>query len=172
MLRHSECKSSLGEGTEFIIQLPFDKVDKKDLPKKAKIKKEKDPISLKGKKILVVEDNALNQEIALRLLEKEKIIVKLANNGLEALDIISDSKPDSFDAIFMDMRMPIMDGVEATKHLRQLEEKTGTHVPIIAMTANAFSDDIERCLSAGMDAHIAKPISIENITKTLQLFLK
>lgn len=167
-----ECKSSLGEGTEFIIQLPFDKVDKKDLPKKAKIKKEKDPISLKGKKILVVEDNALNQEIALRLLEKEKIIVKLANNGLEALDIISDSKPDSFDAIFMDMRMPIMDGVEATKHLRQLEEKTGTHVPIIAMTANAFSDDIERCLSAGMDAHIAKPISIENITKTLQLFLK
>ena len=101
------------------------------------------------------------------LLEDEKMVVTTAENGEEAVDIVSQSVPGRFDFIFMDIMMPVMDGLEATRQIRTLNRKDTKEIPIIAMTANAFQDDIRDCIDAGMDAgmngHIAKPIDIEKM---------
>ena len=97
------------------------------------------------------------------LLEDEKMVVTTAENGEEAVDIVSQSVPGRFDFIFMDIMMPVMDGLEATRQIRTLNRKDTKEIPIIAMTANAFQDDIRDCIDAGMNGHIAKPIDIEKI---------
>ena len=127
---------------------------------------------LSGKSVLLVEDNELNLEIAKMLLEDEKMVVTTAENGKEAVDIVSQSVPGRFDFIFMDIMMPVMDGLEATRQIRTLNRKDTKEIPIIAMTANAFQDDIRDCIDAGMNAHIAKPIDSKKIEDTLQLILK
>ena len=101
------------------------------------------------------------------LLEDEKMVVTTAGNGKEAVDIVSKSVPGSFDFIFMDIMMPVMDGLEAARQIRTLNRKDTKEIPIIAMTANAFQDDIRECIDAGMNAHIAKPIDIEKVKMTI-----
>jgi two-component system sensor histidine kinase/response regulator len=110
----------------------------------------------KGLKILLAEDNLINQRVASELLRRWGHLVQVAGNGLEALSIL---ERDSFDLIFMDLQMPGMDGLEATKRIRQMEAESGEHVPIVAMTAHAMRGDRERCLAAGMDDYLTKPIN-------------
>lgn len=121
-----------------------------------------------GRRILLAEDHPLNVEVAKRMLEKIGAEVVVVNNGLEALETFTTAPDDYFDAILMDIRMPVMDGLAATRNIRNLRKKGSRTVPIIAMTANAFNEDVETSLSNGMDAHLAKPIEPQVLFATLQ----
>ena len=112
-------------------------------------------VSLQDVDVLVAEDNVVNQKIVVRMLEKQGCHVEAVINGQEVIDAIEESK---FDVILMDIQMPVLDGLEATKLIRQNEEHTGKHIPIIALTARAMQDDKKRCLDAGMDGYVSKPI--------------
>lgn len=109
--------------------------------------------------ILLAEDNLINREIAVKILECKDIKVTLAENGQEAVDTFINAKEGTFDAIIMDVRMPVMDGITATRKIRAMERADAKHIPIIAMTANAFDDDRRECLEAGMNAHVSKPVN-------------
>ena len=121
----------------------------------------------KGKRILIVEDNELNAEIAKTLLSDEGANLTVAEDGLQAVRMFQEKPEGYFDAILMDIMMPVMDGITATKTIRSLKHPDAETIPIIAMTANAFREDKEKCLAAGMNAHLAKPIKIENIKRIL-----
>lgn len=155
-------------GTTFTVTIPLEIDHNAEKEQQKKVEKP----DLSGKSVLLVEDNELNLEIAKMLLEDEKMVVTTAENGKEAVDIVSQSVPGRFDFIFMDMMMPVMDGLEAARQIRTLNRKDTKEIPIIAMTANAFQDDIRDCIDAGMNAHIAKPIDSKKIEDTLQLVLK
>ena len=155
-------------GTTFTVTIPLEIDHNAEKEQQKKVEKP----DLSGKSVLVVEDNELNLEIAKMLLEDEKMVVTTAENGEEAVDIVSQSVPGRFDFIFMDIMMPVMDGLEAARQIRTLNCKDTKEIPIIAMTANAFQDDIRDCIDAGMNAHIAKPIDSKKIEDTLQLVLK
>lgn len=124
-----------------------------------------------GKCVLLVEDHPLNTIVAKSLLTKRGLKVEHAQNGAEAVAIFEKSKEGSFDAILMDIRMPVMDGIEATKQIRELERSDAGRVPIIAMTANAYEEDRKRTASVGMNAHLAKPIDPKQLFKTLADFI-
>jgi len=115
-------------------------------------------------RILLVEDNLVNQRLTARLLEKMGHVVTIAENGLIALQILSEQE---FDLVAMDMQMPIMDGLETTEKIRAREKTTGRHLPVVAMTANAFEEDRQRCQNAGMDGYIAKPVSSQAIEREI-----
>ncbi|MDD3336835.1 MAG: response regulator [Eubacteriales bacterium] len=123
---------------------------------------------LEGKRVLLVEDHPLNAEIATRLLQKKQMIVIRAGNGRSAVEQFQASSPSYFDAILMDIRMPEMNGIDATIAIRALERVDAKTVPIIAMTANAFEEDVRRSHDAGMNAHLAKPIVPEELYQTLE----
>lgn len=139
---------------------------------------------IRGKKLLLVEDNELNQEIARFMLTEAGAEVDSVWNGAEAVEIVRESlgrtelekwrreKSGKYDAILMDVMMPVMNGYEASREIRKLEKKAGIHTPIIAMTANAFVEDIERCREAGMDEHIAKPLEVEKLITVLAKYVK
>ena len=150
-------------GTTFTVKIPLEIDYNAEKEQQKKVEKP----DLSGRNVLLVEDNELNLEIAKMLLEDEKMVVTTAENGEEAVDIVSKSVPGSFDFIFMDIMIPVMDGLEATRQIRTLNRKDTKEVPIIAMTANAFQDDIRECIDAGMNAHIAKPIDIEKVKMTI-----
>jgi two-component system sensor histidine kinase/response regulator len=114
-------------------------------------------------RILLAEDNSVNQKLAVRLLEKQGHKVAVANNGRELLDELEKAGPGAFDVVLMDVQMPRMDGMEATVEIRRHEEKTGAHIPIVAMTAHAMTGDRERCLASGMDGYVSKPISLATL---------
>jgi len=120
--------------------------------------------SSKSLHILVAEDNPINQKLVVRLLQKQGHTSIVANNGREAVETWSQQ---SFDAILMDMMMPEMDGLEATIAIREREKTTGQHIPIIAITANAMIGDREKCLGAGMDEYISKPVDVTKLYETL-----
>lgn len=128
-------------------------------------------IDLKGKRILVAEDNDLNWEIAELLLTGEGLEVEHAENGQTCVDMLLAHKPGYYDAILMDVRMPVMSGLEATAVIRRLNKKVYNRIPIIAMTADAFAEDMQKCLECGMNAHIAKPIEIDVVKATLAKFI-
>ena len=123
------------------------------------------------KKILLAEDIEVNREIAIMILEEFGFNVEVAVNGKEAVEKISASRDGEFDAVLMDVQMPIMDGYEATRAIRALENKKLAAIPIIAMTANAFNEDIEKAKSAGMNAHIPKPLDVPTMMETLKKFI-
>jgi CheY-like chemotaxis protein len=119
-------------------------------------------------RVLFAEDNAVNQKLAVRLLEKRGHTVFIAETGRAALGTL---ETESFDLIMMDVQMPEMDGIEATEAIREHEKTTGKHIPMIAMTANAMMGDKERCLAAGMDAYVSKPIQIKELLAVIESFL-
>ena len=120
-------------------------------------------------KVLLAEDNAVNQRLAVRLLEKRGHRVVVAANGLEALAVL---KKESFELVFMDVQMPEMDGIEATIAIRESEKRSGEHVPVIALTAHAMKGDREKCLAAGMDGYLTKPIRPQELDEVLEEYVK
>ena len=124
-----------------------------------------------GKRVLLAEDNDLNWEIANELLSAMGLEVEWAENGKICLEKFSQSDIGGYDGILMDLRMPIMTGFEAAKAIRALEREDAGRVPIIAMSADTFEDDVKRCLDCGMNAHVAKPIDLREVTEVLQKYL-
>ena len=129
-------------------------------------------IELKGKKLLLVEDNELNREIAQEILEESGFVIETAEDGTIAVEKMKNSQPGYYDLILMDVQMPIMNGYEATKAIRALEDPVLSSIPIVAMTANAFEEDKKNALESGMNAHVAKPINVQNLMEVLQTLLK
>ena len=157
-------ESKEGVGTTFVVRVPF----KIDTDKACRTEtEEKQKASIRGLHILLVEDNELNMEIAEFMLENEGVYVTKAWNGQEAAEIFEKSKPDEFDVILMDIMMPVMNGYEATKMIRSLDREDAKKIPIIAMTANAFTEDRIRAKEAGMNEHLSKPIVIDEVIKTI-----
>ena len=162
-------ESEEGTGTTFVIRVPF-KIDMNaDKREKQKDVSEK---SIKGLHILLAEDNELNMEIAEFMLQNEGAEVTKAWNGQEAVELFRKSKPGEFDVILMDIMMPVMNGYEATKMIRSLDREDAKTIPIIAMTANAFTEDRLRAKEAGMDEHIAKPVDGKLLIKVIHKLMK
>ena len=157
-----EVKSEEGIGSTFILRIPF-----KLAPAPDTVKKTAAQMDISGLNLLLVEDNELNTEIAETLLSDEGANLTVAEDGLQAVRMFQEKPEGYFDAILMDIMMPVMDGITATKTIRSLKHPDAETIPIIAMTANAFREDKEKCLTAGMNAHLAKPIKIENIKRIL-----
>ncbi len=128
-------------------------------------------LDLSGRSALLVEDNGINMEIARIMLEEMGLVVTGVENGKKAVDAFADSNPYTYDFIFMDMMMPVMDGLEATREIRSMKRADAATVPIIAMTANAFADDKHACLDAGMNEHIGKPIDVAEVVSTISKFV-
>ena len=157
-------ESEEGTGTTFVIRVPF----RIDTGRSGRAETEEKPeVSIKGLHILLAEDNELNMEIAEFMLQNEGADVTKAWNGREAVEIFRKSEPDEFDVILMDIMMPVMNGYEATKMIRSLEREDAKTIPIIAMTANAFTEDRLKAKEAGMDEHIAKPVDPELLVKVI-----
>lgn len=131
----------------------------------------KDDFKFDEKRILLAEDHPLNVEVAKRLLESKGFVVEHAENGLRALEVFTTATDGYYDAILMDIRMPQMDGLQEANAIRHLTKKTAKTVPIIAMTANAFEDDIQKSKAAGMNAHLATPIDPHQMYQTLFDFI-
>lgn len=159
--------SKLGRGTRFCVMLPFDVSS----PEAVSEKEETDFGKLEGKRILLVEDNPLNMEIVAEFLGMKGMEIITAENGREALDKFAESESFFFDAILMDMQMPEMDGCEAAERIRGLNRADAKAIPIIALTANAFPEDIARTAAAGMNAHLSKPIAPDMLWAALQQLL-
>ncbi|MCC8027527.1 MAG: response regulator [Clostridium sp.] len=130
-----------------------------------------DSCNFPGKRVLLVEDNEINLEIAQTLIEEMGVLVETARNGEEAVQKVESAAKGYYDMIFMDIRMPVMDGYEAAKAIRSLGRKDTADIPIVAMTANAFEEDVREARGAGMDFHLAKPVDIDNLNKVLRRFL-
>lgn len=158
-----------GEGSTFTITLPV----KLDTVCFEETETEEEETSIEGMKILLVEDNDLNLEVAQYILEDAGAEIIAARNGLESVELFEQSESDSFDVILMDVMMPVMDGLTATKRIRKLKRKDARTVPVIAMTANVFNEDIIAAKEAGMNEHIAKPLDFDKLIHTLaKYFLK
>ena len=171
-----DVKSELGKGTEFIIRLtlPFAPANAVDIAAVAAAEAQQPLESLDYSKmrILLVEDNEINREIAQTLLAQSGFMVDTATNGKIAVEKVVRGGEGYYDVILMDVQMPVMDGYTATRTLRAMERKGGGHVPIIALSANAFESDIKDAFDAGMDAHVAKPIKLPRLMKTLDEILR
>jgi signal transduction histidine kinase len=160
-----EVKSEKNRGTTFTVRLRFE--ERKAAAVFPTQTKENAPVDLAGKRVLLCEDNVLNREIAVALLQDRKIDVDIAEDGERGLRMFSESAGGTYDAILMDLRMPVMDGLAATEAIRSLDRPDAKAVPIIAMTADAFDGDVWKCAEAGMDGHVAKPIDPEVLYRTL-----
>ena len=124
-------------------------------------------VSFEGKKLLLVEDNELNQEIAVEILQETGFVMDVADDGAVAVEKLKGAEPGQYDLILMDIQMPILNGYEATKQIRALDQPGISDIPIIAMTANAFDEDKKAALAAGMNGHIAKPIDVPKLMELL-----
>ena len=157
-------ESEEGAGTTFVIRVPF----RIDTDRESKAETEaKTEASIRGLHILLAEDNELNMEIAEFMLQNEGAVVTKTWNGQEAVEIFEKSRPDEFDVILMDIMMPVKNGYEATKMIRSMDREDAKTIPIIAMTANAFTEDRIKAKEAGMDEHISKPIDMKLLVKII-----
>ena len=176
-------ESELGKGTEFTVKVMFalqdvdeaellleDSATQKEL--KEKQEKEKQRVLFKNRKILLVEDNNLNREIARILLTEKGFIVEEAVNGHEAVEKVANGKDDEYALVLMDIQMPIMDGYEAAKEIRNMSNRKLAHIPIIAMTANAFEEEKKEALACGMNGYVVKPIDVNILFNTIEGILK
>ncbi len=161
-------QSQKNVGTVFTLSIPMQCLRETSLTQP----EEAAPISLEGKRVLIVEDLPENAEIVADLLELEGVETELAENGKVAVDMMERSEEGYYDAILMDLRMPVMDGLEATRRIRALNREDARTVPIIALTANAFDNDVKASLSAGMNAHLAKPTDAELLYDTLKEYIR
>ena len=160
-----EVSSRQGVGSTFTVEIPLRIAEHVETEEKEKLKKDMD---LHGLHVLLAEDNDLNAEIAVSLLEEQGMIVTRAADGKSALAQFCNTDPGTFDLILMDIMMPEMNGYETTKAIRNLSDRPdGKKIPIIAMTANAFAEDVQAALDAGMDDHVAKPVDIEILTSVI-----
>ena len=164
------CESAPGEGSTFICDFRFKLGTEKDLEDAKDTAEEEIPLA--GRRVLLVEDNALNREISRDILESEKLIVEEACDGAEAVEKVKTAAPGYFDVVLMDIQMPNMNGYEAAKAIRALPDKERAEVPILAVTANAFEEDRKAALAAGMNGHVPKPISLDTLKPALQGCLK
>ena len=164
-----EVKSELGKGTEFTVYLDFERAKKCD-HQEAQMLSNLD--KLKGKRILLCEDHPLNADIAVRLLERQGMQVTVAKNGKIGVGIFQKSTPDFFQLVLMDVRMPIMDGLEATKAMRASARDDARRIPIVGMSANAYDEDFQRAREAGMNDYIAKPVMPMILYNTLAKWIK
>ena len=163
-----DIESQKGKGTKITFSIPMkwseeatsNVIDQKDVK----------PQSLKGMRVLLVEDNEMNREIAQELLEENGIVVYTAEDGDIAVDKVRKSSPQEYELILMDVQMPHMSGYEATREIRKLNDPQKANIPIIAMTANAFEEDKKNALDAGMNGHLAKPIDVQKLIQTLTEF--
>ena len=166
-----EVKSEEGKGSEFIISLKLELSEEPELvPEKAGDEAVQSDFS--GMRLLLVDDNAVNREIAAMILKEYGFELDTAENGKIALDMVSATAPGYYRAILMDVQMPVMGGYEATRAIRALDNAERASVPVIAMTANAFTEDINEAKEAGMNAHVAKPIDVAQLIQTLKEVLK
>ena len=149
-------ESEKGRGTTFTVTVALGVPREADLPKAAAQDTPAAEPSLAGLRLLIAEDQAINAEVLADLLELEDISSEWAENGQRAVELFSQSDKGHFDAILMDMRMPVMDGLAATREIRRLERPDAATIPIIALSANAFEEDVKQCLEAGMNAHLSK----------------
>ena len=163
-----QVESRQGIGTKFTIDLSFDIALKEEVYGSEDTIESSAIHTIKGKRILLVEDNELNAEIAKTVLEDVGASITRAENGQQALELFKEKPAGTFDVILMDLMMPVMDGYTATRKIRELERSDAKTVPIIAMTANAFQEDAEKCIAVGMNAHLAKPLDIEKMKKTIK----
>ena len=159
-----------GMGVDGFLQKPFFLSSLTLLLEELYLKKDREPaqpVALEGRHFLAAEDNELSASILEELLSMEGATVELASNGQEAVEKFEASQPGTFDAILMDVQMPLMDGYEATRAIRASSHPEAAKIPIIAMTANAFVDDVADALEAGMDMHMAKPVDISTLGSVL-----
>ena len=170
-----EVESQKGVGTEFIIRLEL------RLQAEARVANEdgtkqhghaEGVAEFAGKRLLLAEDNELNREIACMLLSKYGFVIDTAENGQEAVDLVAASAPDYYDLVLMDIQMPVMDGHEATRRIRNLEDKELANVPVVAMTANAFDEDRKAAKECGMNGFISKPINMQELVQALRMCLQ
>ena len=170
-----EVESQKGVGTEFIIRLEL------RLQAEARVANEdgtkqhghaEGGTEFAGKRLLLAEDNELNREIACMLLSKYGFVIDTAENGQEAVDLVAASAPDYYDLVLMDIQMPVMDGHEATRRIRNLEDKELAKVPVVAMTANAFDEDRKAAKECGMNGFISKPINMQEVVQALRMCLQ
>ena len=166
-----QVESRQGIGTKFTVDLSFDIASKEEVYGNQNTIKPSAIHTIKGKRILLVEDNELNLEVAASLLEMKGLTIESACNGLQALEKFCSTPVGYYDAVLMDIRMPVMDGLEAARNIRLFDKSDAQTIPIIAMTANAFDEDVEKSHAAGMNAHLAKPIDPEKLFAVLQEFI-
>ena len=165
-------ESASGKGTRFevVLELPID-IEADTAQKAQALPEEDDAVSpLSGMKFLCAEDNALNAEILQMLLETKGASCTICSNGQEIVDAFASVRPGEYDMILMDVQMPVMDGLEATRHIRNGENPLGRTIPILAMTANAFLEDMQKSREAGMDEHLSKPVDISALEQTVKRF--
>ena len=165
-----EVESKQGEGSTFTVTIPCRKASEDD----SLVKKNSNLCNkncLNGVRILLVEDNEINTEIATELLTEEGCIVETANDGVVCIDMIEKADADYYKMILMDIHMPVMNGYDATLTIRKMKDTKKARIPIIAMTANAFAEDIQKVLSVGMNAHVAKPVDMNILVPTMMKYL-
>lgn len=155
--------SEQGVGSTFVITIPFEIAPEPEVETDVPATSDE----IRGLHLMLVEDNELNAEIARTLLSDQGAKVTLVSDGKQAVDLFREKPEGTFDAILMDIMMPVMDGITATKEIREMERPDAKTIPIIAMTANAFKEDEENCLAAGMNAHLAKPLDMEKVKQTI-----
>lgn len=158
-----ELQSEEGSGSSFCFAIDL-RVQSPEEISATKIEEELPTVETESLRVLVVEDNAFNQQVVKGLLQRKEHVVQIANNGREAIEQLS---KESFDVVFMDVQMPEMDGLEATSIIRTMEAETGKHVPIIGLTAHTMKGDAEKCLAVGMDYYLTKPINVPALHQTL-----
>lgn len=162
-----EVHSKKGEGTEFVLRFWLEAAEEEEFAEE----KEKEENRFEGRRLLLVEDNELNQEVAKTLLMEEGFAVECAADGLAGVEMVRASTPGYYDLILMDIQMPQMDGYEATRKIRSMERPDLRSIPVVALTANAFEEDRKEALEAGMDGHIAKPFDLDKVNEVLKQFL-
>ncbi len=160
-----DLKSTEGQGSTFTIELPFEVA--RDAAADQGEARDNAMYDLRGMRVLLAEDNDLNREVATFMLERQGVQVDTAGNGQEAVERFKGSPRGHYDMILMDVMMPVMDGIEATRAIRQLDRPDARDIPIIAVTANAFSDDVETSSRAGMDDHVSKPLDAKQLIDTM-----
>lgn len=158
--------SVLGQGTTFTIRLPFEKCDRSEIPQAVRVDVGDGDV-LQGLRVLLVEDNDLNAEIAQFTLSRAGAVVTHAKDGESAVEAFAASAPHEYDVVLMDIMMPGIDGLEATRRIRALDREDAATTPIIAVSANAFADDRRLSREAGMDAHLSKPVSSQELVEAL-----